>query len=128
VLLAEEAAEAAREPGVGHRPGQGGRDPGRAVAGDDCSSVLTMLLRVDLEAPMAVKSQSMAESVSEDIGRRFAEVPRSMTQVRQVRQLRAALARVPRAEPREAIILVKARLMASMVAGTEPERRARTGS
>jgi hypothetical protein len=93
-------------------------------------TVSTILLRLDsdLEAPVAVKSQSMAERVSEDIGRRFAEVPWPMTQVRQVRQLRAALARVPRAEPRGAIISVKARLMASMVAGTEPERRARTGS
>jgi hypothetical protein len=88
----------------------------------------TMLFRVDLEAPMAVKSQSMAERVSEDIGRRFAEVSRPMTHVRQVRQFRAALARVPRAEPRGAIISEKARLMASMVTGTEPERRARTVS
>jgi hypothetical protein len=90
-----------------------------------------MLFSVDLEAPMAVKSKSMAERVSEDIGRSFAELSRPMTQVRavrQVRQFRAALARVPRAEPRGAIMSVNARLMASIVAGTEPERRARTGS
>jgi hypothetical protein len=47
VLFAEEAAQAACEPGVGHQPGQGVRDPCSAVVGDDC-----MLLRVDLEAPV----------------------------------------------------------------------------
>jgi hypothetical protein len=125
VLLAEEATKAAREPGVGHWPDRGDGPPAARWREMTAS---TMLFRVDLEAPMAVKSQSMTERVSEDMGRSFAEVSRPMTQVRQVRQFRAALARVLRAEPRGAIISVNARLMASIVAGTEPERRARTGS
>ena len=127
VLFAEQAAEAAREPGIGHGPGQGDVTPAARWREMTAS---TMLFSVDLEAPIAVKSQSMAERVSEVIGslRSCAAVSRPMAQVRQVRQFRAALFRVPSAEPRGAIISVNARLMSSIVAGTEPKRWARMGS
>ncbi len=73
----------------------------------------TMLLRVDFEAPMAVKSHNMACRTSGCIGSILSVACRPMAraQVRHVHQLRHALMRVPGALPSGTITAVKARLM-----------------
>ena len=88
----------------------------------------TMLLSVDLVAPMEVKSQSMACRTSGFIGRILSAAFRPTAQVRQVHQLRQALTRVPGAVPRGRMTDAKARLMAGTELGVAADRRPRVCS
>jgi hypothetical protein len=124
VLSAEEASEAAGQAAVGHLACQGG---GGAPSRCRARTESTMLFRVEREAPIAVKSQSMARRVSRIMGRRWPGTPRPTAQVRQERQLRQALRRVERAVPKGAIMVVKAWVMAPMVVGVWRAKRASTG-
>ncbi len=83
-----------------------------------------MLLRVEREASMAVKSHNIARSVPWSMGRIRSRVLRAVPHVRQLRQLRQALRRVARAVPRGAMRLVRARLMESTVVGVFQASRA----
>jgi hypothetical protein len=85
-------------------------------------------LRVDLEAPIAVKSHSMARSTSVGMGRSWWRAPRARAHVKHERQFRAALVRVAGAVPRGAMTSAKAWLMAAMVTGVAPARRSIMGS
>ena len=109
VLLAKQLAQGPGEAGVRQGSGDGGRE--RATTAS------TMALRVDLEAPMAVKSQSI-------LGRQ----KRANAHVRQERQYRAALMRVSGAVPRGAMPSEKARLIARTVVGKVRMRFAMIGS
>ena len=77
----------------------------------------TTLLRVELDAPSEVKSQSRACKTGGSIGRMRSKEDRAVAQVRTVHQLRQALTRVARAVPRGAIMFANARLMSSIVVG-----------
>ena len=88
----------------------------------------TMLLRVDLVAPMEVKSQSIAWRVSEAIGSSLSVVCRPTAHVRHEHQFRQALTRVPGALPKGHMLTVNAWLMAGTEVGVAAERRARTSS
>ena len=78
-----------------------------------------MLLRIELEAPREVKSQSIACRTETSMGRTRSRADREAAQVRTVSQLRHALRRVARAVPSGVIVVEKAWLMASMVRGVE---------
>ncbi len=84
VLGAEQVAQAASEAGV-RRRGESGRDRWGKVSvsgfGDDGDDDA---LRVEREAPMTGRSQSMASSVSWSMGKMRCMVPRPAAQVRQV--------------------------------------------
>jgi hypothetical protein len=92
---------------------------GGPPGGELPATASTTALRIDLEAPMAVKSQTWARSTSGGMGRSCARVPRARAHVRQEpeRQCRAALMRVARAVLMGAMTVEKAWLMARTVVG-----------
>ncbi len=91
-------------------------------------TVATTDLRVALEAPIVVKSHSMARSTSVGISRSWWRAPRTRAYVKHERQFRAALTRVAGAVPSGAMTMANARLLDVTVAGVATARCAMMGS
>jgi hypothetical protein len=98
-----------------------------AMARDWCRE-LSILFRVEFEAPREVKSQSMAWRTSVCIGITWLRAWLAVAQARTVCQLRQALSRVALAEPKGTTCWVNAWLLAAMVGGVDVARRAIIGS
>jgi hypothetical protein len=125
VRTPEDTGEAPGEARVGEVALEWRLEPSVTVAGHNSVNIL---LRVELDAPRDVSSQSRAWRTGVGMGKTRLSAARVAAQVRTVHQFSQALTRVARAVPSGAITVVNAWLMSSMVRGVRAARDVTTGS